>query len=79
MDDINTTKKLCFDNEESMKETKQFNKKTDGIHSFYGLPVVVKQLIHKIKGFNKLYSKYNTNKQIFILFFTLYTFTRLAG
>ncbi|KAL2744268.1 helicase POLQ-like isoform X3 [Vespula maculifrons] len=56
IDDINTTKKICFGNEKSMKETIQFHKKTDNVHSFYGLPVAVKQLIHKIKGFNTLYS-----------------------
>ncbi|XP_047356162.1 helicase POLQ-like isoform X3 [Vespa velutina] len=64
IDDINTTKKLCFDNEESTKETIQFNKKTDSIHSFYGLPVAVKQLIHKIKGFNTLYNAVKNRKNL---------------
>ncbi|XP_015186066.1 PREDICTED: helicase POLQ-like isoform X2 [Polistes dominula] len=54
--DSNSIKELCLSYEEVIENTMQFNNKADNIHSFYGLPIIVKHLIHKIKGFDTLYS-----------------------
>ncbi|KAI4487507.1 hypothetical protein M0804_005656 [Polistes exclamans] len=54
--DIKSIKKLSLSNEEITQKTMQFNNKASNIHSFYGLPITVKHLIHKIKGFDTLYS-----------------------
>ncbi|XP_043502834.1 helicase POLQ-like isoform X2 [Polistes fuscatus] len=54
--DINSIKKLRLSNEEVTEKTMQFNNKASNIHSFYGLPITVKHLIYKIKGFDTLYS-----------------------
>ncbi|XP_014605340.1 PREDICTED: helicase POLQ-like isoform X2 [Polistes canadensis] len=54
--DINSIKKISSSNEEVTQKTMQFNNKASNIHSFYGLPITVKHLIYKIKGFDTLYS-----------------------
>ncbi|KAI4489482.1 hypothetical protein M0802_011094 [Mischocyttarus mexicanus] len=55
-DDINSTKKCRTSNEEVPRKTVQFNNNARNVNSFYGLPITVKHLIHKIKGFDTLYN-----------------------